>query len=934
MSALLRYGLVACCMAGACGAPAVAQTPHIDCTTSPVTTVDGHEVLLVDCFLQNGAVPVTDGGVHSYQVTLDCCWTGQPGSTGSICHIDHGAASCTGPADPNCQFDGYDVDCAESACVLAGGNECGGGTTNCIDDGSGAGTGFCPGEGVCTPASPLVDKAGRPNAPYVFGGAPTNLTIDTGTCGTTDTPPRIANAVKAGGQVLHPYARRYLGTFRYRVSDCAMGDFNLVPRELGTLNTVRRPDDSEIAVALIGDSVHVDGGLCCDGLICLNDANSYCCTQTKGGTLWNTNSSCAAMDPCACSVDSDCNDPAFCNGVETCVAGVCVPGVPPNTDDGNACTRDTCNESAESIEHAPLADGTACGNDTDSDCDDPDSCQNGVCASNHAIDGTPCDDGLECNIATVCADGVCGGGELGDCADLCVCTQESCDMVFAHVTFGACGFCLAGAQFLLKYDPTCLDFVEIEPVAPWTMVLFQGVDEVAGEIFYAVSFPIPQSPSDPKCSDDPGTFARIKFNRIDGCERCELCFMEDNPRRNLLTDDKGEPFDLELPRDITDLDGDGDFSEPLDGVPFNCSSPECKKDSVALTCPAGAQSNVDCDTSTAIITWPPVTALHNCFGFLDLNDICTCTHSTVGGDPTGFDCDHLISTGGEFPQGHYEFACAVPGPHPNACSEFDECAWVVDVSDQTTLDVEVQLSSLVIGDKFERCICFEFFASCAPEVSEGDFCETMHFGLPLHFRGHGEGSLKVPKGSHWACITARDRQHSLRATDLVVCGDVSHHFEMVFKGDPLFGGNWLIQGNLNGDHVIDILDFGVFLSQYNYNPGPGADKTCDTFDIHADINGDGVVTIADFTFIQQNFLTDDKDACCPDEGLFGGSTGSTGSTEISVQELREQGLEDLIIADLNADGLLNTVDMTLFLEGARPDARKGATTARPERVRR
>ena len=42
----------------------------------------------------------------------------------------------------------------------------------------------------------------------------------------------------------------------------------------------------------------------------------------------------------ACS--TACSDGDACNGVETCNAGQCVPGVPPTVDDGNSCTTDYC----------------------------------------------------------------------------------------------------------------------------------------------------------------------------------------------------------------------------------------------------------------------------------------------------------------------------------------------------------------------------------------------------------------------------------------------------------------------------------------------------------------------------------------------------------------------------------------------------------------
>ena len=77
--------------------------------------------------------------------------------------------------------------------------------------------------------------------------------------------------------------------------------------------------------------------------------------------------------------------------------------------------------------------------------------------------------------------------------------------------------------------------------------------------------------------------------------------------------------------------------------------------------------------------------------------------------------------------------------------------------------------------------------------------------------------------------------------------------------------------------------------------------------------------VSDFTFIQINFLGHCKNPCCP--GLE--PAGEVGRTEIAVSELRALGLEDLIIADLNNDGWLNTADMAAYLQGDRPEAPRG-----------
>jgi subtilisin-like proprotein convertase family protein len=78
------------------------------------------------------------------------------------------------------------------------------------------------------------------------------------------------------------------------------------------------------------------------------------------------------VGPCdtGCTTNPECDDGQFCNGAETCVAGSCQAGTPPNCNDGVACTVDACNESTDSCTHTP---------------------NNGAC-----------DDGLFCNGAETC----------------------------------------------------------------------------------------------------------------------------------------------------------------------------------------------------------------------------------------------------------------------------------------------------------------------------------------------------------------------------------------------------------------------------------------------------------------------------------------------------------------------------------------------------
>ncbi|MCG3137652.1 MAG: hypothetical protein HJJLKODD_01501 [Phycisphaerae bacterium] len=124
-----------------------------------------------------------------------------------------------------------------------------------------------------------------------------------------------------------------------------------------------------------------------------------------------------------CQSSADCDDGAFCNGVETCntQTGECLAGSAPCQ---TACLEasDTC---------APCVVAADCGDDDpctqeqcisnncvisaiegcclqDDDCNDDDPCTDDVCNDSICeFEDKNCDDGLYCNGAETCADGDC-----------------------------------------------------------------------------------------------------------------------------------------------------------------------------------------------------------------------------------------------------------------------------------------------------------------------------------------------------------------------------------------------------------------------------------------------------------------------------------------------------------------------------------------------
>ena len=174
----------------------------------------------------------------------------------------------------------------------------------------------------------------------------------------------------------------------------------------------------------------VDGSVCDDGLFCT--AVDTC----TGGTCGGTGDPCAADvgdadDDCSESCDeaagsctaqdpdgSACEDGVFCDGTDSCSAGVC------SVSTGNPCPGPNGNDNcAESCDEAA---GSCTGNDPDgASCDnDTRTCRSGVCLG---APGGDCTDGNECQ-STFCVDNVCCAeascapyrcGPAGDCGVTC-----------------------------------------------------------------------------------------------------------------------------------------------------------------------------------------------------------------------------------------------------------------------------------------------------------------------------------------------------------------------------------------------------------------------------------------------------------------------------------------------------------------------------------
>lgn len=203
---------------------------------------------------------------------------------------------------------------------------------------------------------------------------------------------------------------------------------------------------------------------CPDGDLCNGDETCNALGQCVPGTPPD----CRDTNPCTadgcnpqtgCFHDAPakngdpCDDSTLCNGHEICNTGVCVPGTPPDCNDHDACTIDSC-DAQNGCEHTiipncrpctvdgdcdnhnacdglELCVGGQCASGTPPDCDDDNACTsdgcNPVTGCTHTSDeGEPCDDQNDCTNNDACHDSACGGMVI-DCNDGDPCTADDCN---------------------------------------------------------------------------------------------------------------------------------------------------------------------------------------------------------------------------------------------------------------------------------------------------------------------------------------------------------------------------------------------------------------------------------------------------------------------------------------------------------------------------
>jgi hypothetical protein len=593
---------------------------------------------------------------------------------------------------------------------------------------------------------------------------------------------------------------------------------------------------------------------CDDGDACTDDS---CDPQT--GQCVHAPHDCDDNDPCTidfCHPQFGCfHAPVVCDDDDLCTTDACNPQtgecefIPIDCDDNNPCTVDSC-EAGECLH-------------TSIQCDDGDACTVDLCdpmTGECVFIPRDCDDGDPCTIDSCDPQtGECVHTPYG-CGGI-ACTlvpSSSCyttgATVIVNVDLSDGPAAIVGGQFFFSYDTTKLTFVSADPATSvWTREIFESTG--AGTIDYAVGIP------DGGIGAASGAMTVLTFTAAaEVCNSAGLVsFRPHTPPTTLI--DTNDVF----------------YAQGVDLAVNDLSAISIDSAAPVVTPSNNINVNADAGSCSAVVTFTLPAATDNC----DPNP-------TVTADPP---------SGSTFPSGTTTVTIAVE----DACGNTGSASFDVTVNAFNEMLVSVELQG-VSESSLTRCITFELF-DCLSDPTVVSQEITFTSGQATNV------AVPVPCGSY-SCITARDRLHTLRRTATLNVSGTQYAAD--FTGDPDFGGDWLIGGDLNEDDFIDIVDFAIIMNDFGKS-FLANNVSCSPPPYDADISGDGLVGTEDLTFVQINFFQGNESNCCVSQNQ---SVGPT--TSITCAELRRRGLGDLVIADLNHDGVVDQRDIVAFMNGVRP----------------
>lgn len=210
--------------------------------------------------------------------------------------------------------------------------------------------------------------------------------------------------------------------------ECISGD----PVICTPLDQCHQAGVCNIGNGLCSNPPKINGESCNDGINCTSPDTCIdgSCIGTLNCAVGEICQNDQCVDPPECVFDFDCDDLNICTD-DACVNGQCAytnNGLACN--DGNPCTIDD------------ICLGGICQSGLPKVCIPLDQCHlagtcdsiTGICDNLHAIEGTPCDDGISCTAEDKCTEGICSGTnscplgqtcENNQCTGIAICTSDA-----------------------------------------------------------------------------------------------------------------------------------------------------------------------------------------------------------------------------------------------------------------------------------------------------------------------------------------------------------------------------------------------------------------------------------------------------------------------------------------------------------------------------
>ena len=239
----------------------------------------------------------------------------------------------------------------------------------------------------------------------------------------------------------------------------------------------------------------------------------------------------------------------------------------------------------------------------------------------------------------------------------------------------------------------------------------------------------------------------------------------------------------------------------------------------------------------------------------------------------------------------------------DACGRTSTATTSVTVNSYHLMNVTVAYAGSDYASSMTRCIGFR--------VDDVTLTDVMTF-----MSGTATATLQLPIGDY-NCATADDDLHSLVSQVPVSINGTNYQMNVI-------GDSALINGDLDDDNVVNVVDWGVLVVRVGMSAA--VDTDCTTVGFHADFDGDGTVTNADGNRLLQSFLLQGDTGC----NAFNANGGPV-VTRISVADLSVIAGMNASAADMNRDGVVDAKDIAMWtrlqsMPGRQPLTAKGVSS--------